>query len=74
MIFLNKEYTQKTLRNFHNQGIEITPEELTNKIKQKTYTLLRAEMMLNGISPPMNDEKMEVLINIILDIFTPKNG
>lgn len=58
---LGREHNRKALRHLHNQGIELTPEELA-KERHAAYETIRREMRAKGYTMPDDDVEMFLLL------------
>lgn len=61
----SKEHNQRVLRDFHNQGFNLTEEDLIN-LRKSIYDNIRAGLLLRGHKPPESDEDLFLLIQAAL--------
>ena len=58
---LGPEHNRKALRHIHNQGIELTPDELVAE-RHAAYETIRSEMRAKGYIMPDDDVEMFQLL------------
>jgi tRNA A22 N-methylase len=58
---LGKKHNRKALRRLHDQGIELTPEELARE-RHAAYETIRAQMRAKGYAMPDDDVEMFLLL------------
>ena len=57
MKFGSKKHNQTVMRELHNEGIEMTPEQL-EKLRPAAYAKLRRQLKKLGITAPEGDEAL----------------
>ena len=58
---LGREHNRKALRHLHDQGVEMTPDEL-RKERHAAYETIRREMRAKGYIMPDDDVEMFLLL------------
>ena len=60
-----KEHNQAVLRDLHNQGIELTLDQLDEE-RKAAYAAIRTKMRARGYVVPDNDEALLALMREVL--------
>ena len=58
---LDANHSKAALRNLHDQGIELTPDELVRE-RKAAYDTIRREMRAKGYTMPDGDVEMFLLL------------
>lgn len=58
-------YTKAVVRQLHDKGIELTPDEVVSD-RNKALTALRKKLRERGYNPPDSDMKLMALLKEIL--------
>lgn len=61
MTAFDKAHDQRVLRRLHNQGIELTPDDMIVQ-RKAAFAKLREKMRELGFEPPASDEELLQLI------------